>query len=218
MPMHPYMYSRNLIGQSSALRSNRDRPIQVLFAGSRGASHPLLSRSFDVIPREDVLRHIQSGRVTYTLLASPHELEASHPDRILLAIREVCEIPQEDLLHAISRSRFFLALPGWIMPPAHNLTECMAVGAIPILQYASLLPQPLTEGLNCLVYRTLSELENAISVALNMPPADAEKMSRSVLEYYDANLSPAAVAATLRDCTSPAISLVAEEASVLLLQ
>jgi hypothetical protein len=219
IPMHPFMYSRGLIAESTSLRGNRERPIHVLFAGSRGSSHSLLKDSFDVLPREDALSFIQeSTRVKHAVLQQHAGLAERYPDRVLLAIREVCGIPQEMLLGSLSRARFFLALPGWIMPPAHNLTECMAVGTIPILQYASLLPPPLTDGVNCLVYRTLSELEDKILAALQMPADDVEKMSRQVIDYYDAHLSPQSVAAAVRDCRSPTIGLVAEETSVSLLQ
>ena len=219
MPMHPLMYSRGLVHQASGLRANRERQIQVLFAGSQGSSDRLLKERFGVIPREDVLTHLQqSARVEHVLLKHHRELSHQYPDRVLLAIREVCDIPQDELLQTLSRARFFLALPGWIMPPAHNLTECMAVGAVPILQYGSLLPQPLTDGVNCLVYRSLSHLEEVILFALQMSASEAEKMSRQVIEYYDAYLSPEAVADAVRNCTSPTIGLVAEETSVSLLQ
>ncbi|MEO5580209.1 MAG: hypothetical protein ABIR58_06080 [Gemmatimonadaceae bacterium] len=114
----------------------------------------------------------------------------------------------------MSNASFFLALPGWIMPQSHNLTECMSVGAVPILEYASFLGQPLQDGVNCLVYSGLEHLEVVIKQAIKMPEDRIEDMRRNVLEYYDKVLSMAAVAALVRNCTSGVITVMAEAASV----
>ncbi len=102
------------------------------------------------------------------------------------------------------------------MPQSHNLTECMSVGSVPILQYASFLAHPLHDGVNCLVYNDLDHLEVVIERARGMPEDRIEEMRQNVLKYYDEVLSPVAVAACVRDCTSGVITVMAEQASVAL--
>ncbi len=162
------------------------------------------------------MQHVRAphSRIAHTMLTTLRQLDTEHCDRVLVAIREVCDVPQERLLPTMSSASFFLALPGWIMPQSHNLTECMSVGAVPILEYDSFLRPPLQDGVNCLSYRGLAQLEAVIDHAMKMPEYRIEEMRRNVLEYYDENLSMAAVAALVRNCTSGVITVMAEEASV----
>lgn len=218
MPMHPFMHSRGYVLDAPALSQKRRRPVRMFYAGSRGASDLLLTRCFGVTPRERVLSHIMEpgSRISHSLMLSRGQLAEEYSAGILLAIRETCDIPQERLLEAMSNASFFLALPGWIVPQSHNLTECMSVGSVPILQYASFLAQPLHDGVNCLVYNDLDHLEMVIDRARGMHEDSIEEMRQNVLKYYDEILSPVAVAGRVRDCTSGVITVMAEQASVAL--
>jgi len=156
------------------------------------------------------------SRISHSLVLSRGQLEEQYSAGILLAIRELCDIPQERLLEAMSNASFFLALPGWMVPQSHNLTECMSVGSVPILEYAAFLAHPLRDGVNCLVYKDLDHLEMVVDRVLGMHEDRIEEMRQNVLSYYNEVLSPVAVAACVRDCASGVITVMAEQASVAL--
>jgi hypothetical protein len=99
----------------------------------------------------------------------------------------------KDWLNALSKSDFFLCAPGVRMPWAHNMAESMAVGTIPILQYANWCSPPLTHKENCLAFKDAEDLQNVIELALEMPQEEIERMRKNVVLYYEKHLSPASV-------------------------
>ncbi len=214
MPMHPFMYSKGIIKEVATLGTRGSRPIRMLYAGSRGSSHPRLTQFFDVIPREDVLSHLfESSCVRPQILQAGVDLDACNAD-LLLCVRELCDVPQEILLRVMSSASFFLALPGWVMPMSHNLTECMSAGSIPILQYASCLAHPLTPEVNCLAFGSLIELDHVMRRALSMPESEIARLRKNVLRHYDEFLSPAAVVKNIRLCETGLMALMTEQVSV----
>lgn len=215
--MHPFMYSKGFVHRAKTLRNNKSRNIRVLYAGSRGGgSHALLTARFGVDSREDALQYVRnSAAISHFVVQELGDLAEDHRRDILLAVREIVDIPQEQLLEAMSRSSFFLALPGWIVPFSHNLTEAMSVGAVPILQYASLLPIPLRDGENCLTYSHLSDLDKVVDRALKMSEIEIARVRTNVIDYYDRYLSTTAVKKIVNDCKSETIALMGEQNSVL---
>lgn len=100
-------------------------------------------------------------------------------------------IPQLKLLEILSRAKFFLATPGVIIPDCHNLTEAMALGAIPIIQFPYFMNPPLKHGINCLSYNSLDELKDILKKVLNdeFSATEIAEMRVNVIAYYRENLS-----------------------------
>lgn len=101
-----------------------------------------------------------------------------------------CWIPRERWLEALSKGDFFLAAPGVGMPLCHNLIEALAAGAIPILQYADYLPNPLTDGENCLSFHNADDLRKILQEIQTMPQARIVELRTAVRKYFDAILAP----------------------------
>ncbi|NJM36386.1 MAG: glycosyltransferase family 1 protein [Akkermansiaceae bacterium] len=70
------------------------------------------------------------------------------------------------------------------------MIEALAAGAIPILQYADYLPQPLTDGVNCFAFHDANSLQEVIQKVLAMDRAQIQTMRRKVHEYYQEYLAP----------------------------
>lgn len=97
----------------------------------------------------------------------------------------------------LARSEFALCPPGVFMPHAHNLVEALAVGTVPVLNYAGFCRPPLTPGVDCLAFRTPADLVAAVRRALAAPPAEVRGMRQAAAALYDAHLSPAGAARDL---------------------
>ncbi|QDT14912.1 glycosyltransferase family protein [Alienimonas californiensis] len=104
-------------------------------------------------------------------------------------------IDAEDWLPTLAQADFFLTAPGFKIPHAHNVVEALAVGAVPIINYAHLMRPPLTDR-EALLFRTEDELTERVGEALAMPPEERRRMARAAAAYYDAHLTPEAFAKT----------------------
>jgi len=128
-------------------------------------------------------------------------------DGLVLVNTRRCKIAPERWLSAVARARFFVACPGVRYPMSHNLIEALAVGSVPILQYAELLFPALEHGKNCLVYRDEAELLLRIEQAQSIPEAEYQAMARAAVDYYEAYLAPGAVIGQLLARDSQSVTL-----------
>ena len=117
-------------------------------------------------------------------------LASADPHPFVLCETQHCMIPGERWLDALAKADFFLACPGVGMPLCHNLIEALAAGAVPILQYADYLPQPLEDGVNCLAFAEPAGLADAIRRATAMAPEQIRRLRENVRQYYDTYLAP----------------------------
>ncbi len=99
-------------------------------------------------------------------------------------------VADEDWLETIARSDFFLCLPGSRMPMCHNVIEAMAVGTIPILNYAEWFDPPLKHGETCIEFNTVEELRGRIAEILNFTTDAVQATRERVIRYYEDHLSP----------------------------
>ena len=99
---------------------------------------------------------------------------------------------QSDYFRALEATDFLLCPPGWCMPPAHNIVECMSRGVIPILNYAGYMVPALENGVNCLSFSTLEEMERQVEKALQMQQPAIHELRKNVLRYYNEVLAPGA--------------------------
>jgi hypothetical protein len=116
----------------------------------------------------------------------------------------------------LQESAFFLALPGCQMPLAHNLTEAMSAGCVPVIQrsYAECLHPALEDGVNAWIYEGLHDLNHRLGDAAAIDDVALRSLRAGVVDYHRDYLS---LDATVRLITRPGVErarLMAEGASV----
>jgi glycosyltransferase involved in cell wall biosynthesis len=145
------------------------------------ASHVTLVESSEAVAAVDA----EAAPIVFVIVRTPEDTTRKH----LLQGRAY--------LSFLQRCSFFLAAPGFRMPLCHNLVEAMSVGAVPIVSYGDWLDPPLRDGVDCLGYSTLQELETTIERALAMPEDEIARLRSGVLAYYAEHLSVESLARRL---------------------
>ncbi|MDZ4763557.1 MAG: hypothetical protein SGI73_03325 [Chloroflexota bacterium] len=166
-PMHPQLYSQYREQPRLVAYRRSQRSIPVLFAGARGEGYKAVT---GMLPRHEIIQHVTA---TERVFVSPR-------------------VDQARWLALLSSANFFLAPPGVVIPFSHNLTEAMAVGTIPITNYAHWYTPPLVDGETCLTFSTLAELDAALDRAHQMSPQAIADMRQRVIAYYEHVFTPAA--------------------------
>lgn len=193
--MHPAAYREGLHEIPSPPVAAR-RPVRLVFLGTH--AHEFYTRNFrfPILPRPAILDRFLdrfAGRISH--------LEGADlpPGSIPILVRidrsggdsdSKTFLPRRDYFGVLARSDFFLSPPGWCMPFSHNLVEGMAMGSIPLLNYAGYLEPPLRAGIDCIGFESAAGLEGAVERILAMPEAEVARMRAGVLAYYDEQLRP----------------------------
>lgn len=99
-------------------------------------------------------------------------------------------LPGKEWLKTLSLADFFLAAPGTTYPMSHNCVESLAVGTIPVLEYASVFKPALTDGVNCLSYQGKKGLRRTLTRMQGMDASEIERLRKGASEYYDKHLGP----------------------------
>ncbi|MDB4749382.1 hypothetical protein OAF83_00605 [Rubripirellula sp.] len=99
-------------------------------------------------------------------------------------------LPGKEWLKTLSLADFFLAAPGTTYPMSHNCVESLAVGTIPVLEYASVFRPALTDGVNCLTYQGKKGLRRTLTSLQGLDALEIERLRKGALEYYDKHLGP----------------------------
>ena len=172
------------------------RPARIFFGGNTSEGkydRNILRDRYAMLTRREMLE-IAGAAFSGAEIYRPRDASAwlasaaAHP--FVLCETQHCKIAGERWLDALAKADFFLACPGVGMPLCHNLIEALAAGAIPILQYAAYLPQPLEDGVNCLAFADPAGLGDAIRRAIAMTPEEILRLRTNVSRYYDTYLAP----------------------------
>ncbi|WP_300156377.1 hypothetical protein [Solidesulfovibrio sp.] len=197
-PMHPNVYRTGQVAMIPELR-RLPKCVGVFFAGNikpEYASESKLLRHYVSRPAavESVLRRfgrrvrLFSRREALLRALAEEDLGSS----IVVFDATTERLGREEWFPVLARSRFFLALPGVVMPMCHNCVEAMALGVVPILGYGQLFSPPLESGAVCLEYVSEAELAAAIETALAMDATTYARMRRRSLDHYDRYMVPSA--------------------------
>ena len=172
------------------------RPVRLFFGGNTTAGkydRNILRDRYAMLTRREMLE-IARAAFPEAEIHRPRDasawLASADPHPFVLCETQHCMIPGERWLDALAKADFFLACPGVGMPLCHNLIEALAAGAVPILQYADYLPQPLEDGVNCLAFAEPAGLADAIRRATAMAPEQIRRLRENVRQYYDTYLAP----------------------------
>jgi glycosyltransferase involved in cell wall biosynthesis len=94
----------------------------------------------------------------------------------------------------VGQSDFFMCFSGTDYPMCHNSVEAMAVGTIPILEYADWFDPKLEHGKNAIVYSGKADMIEKIKMAMGMPEEEIQKLRKGAIEYYEQYLAKGALA------------------------
>lgn len=227
-PMHPDQYASGRYQNLSDWQTKTARPIRIMFSGNviRDAYENVIFSDFFKIPNRwqiveyikdhlnpEKIKFIESaadwqkardGRFQNQLVMGRWEWSVNHQKNF------GARIPNTEWLPTLGKSSFFIACPGVVIPNSHNCIEAMAMGAIPILSYGNLFYPPLVDGINCLSFASLDELELKIGVALTMDEENIAKMRVQVLAFYHEYLTPDACVHRLTDINSTNVTFFNE--------
>lgn len=182
---------------------DEQRRIRVLFAGNTGFYRDahFVERLYRVPSRDRCVQWLLATRRDAIRIDSLSERRKVFSDNSAsVTLRLVICTSKGNPRHWFSElenADFFLCLPGSHMLMCHNVIEAMAIGCIPILCYRDWFVPALAEGITCLSYATVEDLDLAIDRALSMSAEEVVKLRRSVLEYYRSTLDPKRVSARL---------------------
>jgi hypothetical protein len=193
-PMHP-LHSGTSSEKLEDYRS-MERKVRVFFSGDTENYHRV--RIFypePKLPRQKIIDTIKARLGNdLVLVQDAEELSELHrapyTNKCILTASHTVRIDFPDWLPTLARADFFLSPPGIIMPMCHNITEAMAVGAIPITNYPEWMDPPLRHMHDCLVFGDEDDLIAKLRQALAMAPDEIARLRTNVLNYYRAYLRP----------------------------
>uniref|UniRef100_I2PZZ3 Glycosyltransferase n=1 Tax=Desulfovibrio sp. U5L TaxID=596152 RepID=I2PZZ3_9BACT len=197
-PMHPNVYKTGQLARIPELRG-RPKTVGVFFAGNLKDQYARTTRLLrGMLPRavavQGVLRRFKERVRLFTtreaLLRALDEEDLAAS--IVVFDATTARLGREEWFPVLARSRFFLALPGVVMPMCHNGVEAMALGAVPILGYGHLFSPRLRSGAVCLEYASEAELAGAIETALAMDAAAYDGLRGRAMDHFDRHMEPAA--------------------------
>jgi len=128
-----------------------------------------------------------------------------HTNTFVLGATNEFRIDTREWLSTLAKAEFFLCLPGFIMPMCHNAAEAMAVGAIPIINYAEWFDPSLEHLKNCIVFDDGNDLIAKLNMVLEMPGDQVEKMRRNVVDYYDNWMTPSSFCRRIEAMEQPRV-------------
>lgn len=211
--MHPNVYHTGKVAKIPELR-RLPKCVGVFFAGNikqEYASGSTLLRHYVSRPAAvaSILRRFGGGVRLFSrreaLLRALIEEDLGSSIVVFDATTE--RLGREEWFPVLARSRFFLALPGVVMPMCHNCVEAMALGVVPILAYGQLFSPPLEAGAVCLEYVSEAELSEAIEAALAMDAATYACLRQRSVEHYDRHLVPGAFLSGLSHVRGQSVEL-----------
>ena len=207
-PLHPEYYKSYPSEEMFEKLRKSPRRMRIFFAGNTNPQKyqkDQLMKLFAVNNRVDLLNYLINKYSQNNLLETIydkqqlyHLLDHDKKEIKPFVISEV-KSNSDDWLKILSNSNFFLCATGVYMPWCHNLSESMAVGTIPILEYAHLCAPPLVHMENCLTFSGLNNVEKTIELALALDQENIARLKNNVIRYYEYNLSPESIVKKIKD-------------------
>lgn len=191
----PYFFNpmvhEHVGGTDLARYRSRVRPYRVFFAGTvnRRYDRDTIPGRYGMLSRCQVLETVRRrfGPEERVMVDGYEELcrlgEAGR-GRIVLLSPEAPLMTVEEWLTVLGRSEVLLAAPGVSMPLAHNLWEALALGTVPLLEYARQLVPPLEGGREAFEYAGADGLERELRRVLALGSETFEPMRAAGEEYY----------------------------------
>jgi hypothetical protein len=188
--MHPKIYKLGLHKNLNELQNN-ERKIKVFFAGSVFEKYyfQLANRVKNILIRPEVINTLFKRLSKKVIRIKNKEkydslLNRKYTNKCIIIDSAEFRINRKKWMESISKCDFFLCPPGdWTM--CHNIIEAMAVGSIPITNYAEWLHPHLKHMENCIVFNTKKDLVNKIRLVLKMNKKQIIRIRKNVIQYYN---------------------------------
>lgn len=199
-PMHPLMYTLGQNAQLEQLR-NEAKTIRILFAGNvdrkayEGFKINYMKARFHKLSRPEIIETVLSSLGSQVMLVQSEErmqrvLSGEAIDKCVIVDSLRAPVKPANWLRFLAKTEFFLCPPGVSMPVCHNVIEAMAVGSIPILNYAEWFHPPLEDGKDCIQFDGSKDLLGKLRLVLGFAPSRIERMRANVIRYYEEHLTP----------------------------
>lgn len=210
---YPDIWDRNEDHRFEAYR-NQKRLWRLFFGGHRSKMSYARIRKYpwlqpidrDEVVRETLAYFSDSTRQidSYDRLASA--LQTRHESFVMIDNGRF-RTEAKDWLKLLANADFFLAAPGCDYPLSHNAIESISVGTIPVLEYDTLFTPALQDGENCISYRGVDGLREALARIEAMPRWRIDQLRQRVVDYYESHLSPAAFCNRLEQASTRRLHL-----------
>lgn len=217
---HPLMYHKNL--WNIRIENHIQRKQSVFMAGDFDHStYKKISeeKKFNVLDRVTISSFLEKNDRFFDI-KSQNELDkflrSTLDKKIILVKKHNFVINMESLRDVLKSFDFFLALPGYIMPLAHNIAEAMSAGCIPLIQdtYAALFHPALVNEVNAVTFTSLDDLNNRINEIFNYSRDEILYLRNNVIQYYSKSLMPDKIVDLIKSKNFEKIYLLAEDVSV----
>lgn len=196
---HPAYLTSETERQVLALR-NAKKDIAVFFVGNVSQGYCRFSvrkvNDHPVNDRMEIFRFLNAQCKDFVFL--PESLQdlqekmytGALKNKVVLVDINNWKIPQEFYFQILSRSAYFLYMPGFLQPYCHNMYESLACGCIPVLQFPEIFSPAFVDGKNAVVYFSLQELKEKLEriISSSLFQADGsrtQELQKNVTEYYD---------------------------------
>lgn len=205
---HPELYFNNEIERTGLYRKNK-KDIWCFFSGNFDVDkyrNENLRTFFHIENRYDLIqnirRHFREDKLLILVDSSEIEVPFGYIDRKIIitdwtwnpirgSVKIESRVHNKKWLEVLSRSVFFLGLPGVHIPMCHNLIEAMSVGSIPILEYADQFNPALKHMENAIIFKGIEDFIDKLEMILALDDETVNKMRINVLKYYDSYIDPA---------------------------
>ncbi len=197
--MYPKIYLNKYFNGEGQHLGIQLRNWKILFAGRISKDVygcGSIEKLFKMIPRHEAIDYLQEQMADRLFMPeNEYDLTQSIQRKkgIVIVPSEKILIEEGKWLETLTRSNFFLALPGCVQPLSHNVIEAMSVGTIPLLEYNGFFNPPLTHEENCIEYSGKDDMVLKINIALNMNEEKIATLRKNVIDYYNSYLKPRAV-------------------------
>ncbi len=206
-PMHPNAYGQNYVKDLPELRLQK-RNRRIFFSGNlhkESYTHPVIKDFFKKENRYEILKTLEAQLTEeeqfciHTIKDAQTVNQADYLPKFVWTnwawspgnpVNLEVRIENEQWLSTLAKSDFFLATPGIRMPLCHNAVEAMAVGTIPILEYAEHFHPKLEHLKNCIIFEGKEDLVSKVKEVLKMPTAQIQTLRKNVIAYYEQYHSP----------------------------
>jgi hypothetical protein len=194
-PVHPVHTGPDLDDRVRRYRSS-ERRVRILFSGDvQGYTKNRIRYPKEKLTRLDVINTILERLGDNLVLVKTQEsLEeifsaSGYKNKCVMADPLSLRIDHQQWLSTLAKCDFFLCPPGYVMPMCHNITEAMAVGAIPITNYPEWLNPSLVHQRECIAFEGRGDLIDRLTAVLQMPADRVVAMRQQVINYYQDNLT-----------------------------
>ena len=212
-PIHPVHTEPGLNERLAGLRSS-NRSMRVFFSGeTKGYTRNRINYPRAKLPRLEVINALlerMGDRVLFVQdqATLDRALSDGYAKKCVILDTNKLRIPDREWLGVLSKADFFLAPPGIVMPMCHNAVEALAVGTIPVINYAEWFDPDLEHLRNCVAFDDKDDLIGKLDSVLAMDEVRILEMRKCAAAYYDAHLSSRSFMAKIEARREPKIDVL----------